>query len=158
MLKENRPCMHTVGTEEGFQVDKPCGPNARYDVCRPDAQHRWLFRCASLAVERAERHGEITAWVLRAADDPAEALMLLRPTLDAAAMAAAAGDYKILLAGGSLRPDSMRIARDDASIRGGGGVGVMNSLAKKKSHLQSRDATINREHGGTEPLSALAQE
>ena len=83
--------MHTVGTEEGFQVDKPSGPNSRYDVCRPDAQHRWLFRCASLVVEHTERHGEITAWVLRAADDSKEALTLLQPTLDAVAMAVAAG-------------------------------------------------------------------
>ena len=90
VLKENRPCMHTVGTEEGFQVDKPSGPNARYDVCRPDTHHRWLFRCASLVVEHTEQHGEITAWVLRAADDSSEVQMLLQPTLDAAAMAAAA--------------------------------------------------------------------
>ena len=100
VLKENRPCAHTVGTEDDFQVDVPAGPHARYDVCRPDGHHGWLFRCASLVVEHSERHGEITAWVLRPAaaandDDAAAAIAeegrtLLQPTLDAVAMAAAA--------------------------------------------------------------------
>jgi hypothetical protein len=29
VLKENRPCKHTVGTEDDFQVDVPSGPHAR---------------------------------------------------------------------------------------------------------------------------------
>jgi hypothetical protein len=29
VLKENRPCKHTVGTEDDFQVDVPAGPHAR---------------------------------------------------------------------------------------------------------------------------------
>jgi protein N-terminal methyltransferase len=93
IIKENRPCMHTVGTTESFQVDMPSGPNARYDVCRPDAHHRWLFRCALLVVEHTEHYGEISAWVLRASTDPTtqeEGRTLLQPTLDAVAMATAA--------------------------------------------------------------------
>ena len=89
ILKENRPCMDTVGTTESFQVDMPSGPNARYDVCRPDAHHRWLFRCALLVVEHTEHYGEISAWVLRASTDPTIE-ELLQPTLDAVAMAKAA--------------------------------------------------------------------
>ena len=99
VIKENRPCDHTVGTETDFQVDVPAGPHGRYDVCRPDGHHAWLFRCASLDVEHSERHGEITAWVLRAsaavdaattAEEEASTTTLLQPTLDAVAMAAAA--------------------------------------------------------------------
>ena len=69
-------------------------------MCRPDGHHRWLFRCASLVVEHSERHGEITAWVLRASsaaadtttteEEEAMTTTLLQPTLDAVATAAAA--------------------------------------------------------------------
>ncbi len=71
-------------------------------MCRPDGHHRWLFRCASLVVEHSERHGEITAWVLRASsaaadtatntteEEEAMTTTLLQPTLDAVAMAAMA--------------------------------------------------------------------
>ena len=70
---------HSGETEEGvFHVDTPAGPHARYDVTRPDAHHRWLFRCAGLQVEHSETciNGECTAWALRprAVDDASERL------------------------------------------------------------------------------------
>jgi hypothetical protein len=82
VLKENRPLVSTVGVEGLFQVDTPGGPHSRYDVCRPDLHHRWLFRCAGLAVESAEDHGEVTAWVLRPAGKSFDLSQLVQPTVD----------------------------------------------------------------------------
>jgi hypothetical protein len=84
---------------------------SRYDVCRPDGHHRWLFRCASLVVEHSERHGEITAWVLRASSAAADTTTteeeamttLLQPTLDAVAMAAAAAAAAVAEGGELIR-------------------------------------------------------
>ena len=68
--------------EATFQVDTPAGPHARYDVTRPDAHHRWLFRCAGLEVQDWEHWGETTAWVLGPTDAAkAEATRLEQPTL-----------------------------------------------------------------------------
>ena len=68
--------------EATFQVDTPAGPHARYDVTRPDAHHRWLFRCAGLEVQDWEHWGETTAWVLGPTDAAkAEAPRLEQPTL-----------------------------------------------------------------------------
>ena len=68
--------------EATFQVDTPAGPHARYDVTRPDAHHRWLFRCAGLEVQDWEHWGETTAWVLGPTEAAkAEAARLEQPTL-----------------------------------------------------------------------------
>ena len=82
-------------------------------MCRPDGHHRWLFRCASLVVEHSERHGEITAWVLRASSAAADTATntteeeamttLLQPTLDAVAMAAAAAAAAVAEGGELIR-------------------------------------------------------
>ena len=62
----------------------PAGPHARYDVTRPDAHHRWLFRCAGLEVHAWEHWGETTAWVLGPTEAAkAEATRLEQPTLEA---------------------------------------------------------------------------
>ena len=47
-----------------FLVDMPEGPNARFDVTRPDAHHRWLWSCAGLSVAHWEAWDEVGAWVL----------------------------------------------------------------------------------------------
>ena len=71
IVKENRPCVATgsgATSVDAFRVDVPEGAHGRYDVCRPDAHHRWLFRCAGLAVAAEELclNGEVTCWALRA--------------------------------------------------------------------------------------------
>ena len=67
VLKENRP-MHNRDDE--FTVDVPEGAHGRYDITRPDAHHRWLFRCAGLIELSSEHHDEVTAWVLCQAPSP----------------------------------------------------------------------------------------
>ena len=72
-----------AGRDATFQVDTPAGPHARYDVTRPDAHHRWLFRCAGLEVRAWEHWGETTAWVLGPTEAAkAEASRLEQPTLE----------------------------------------------------------------------------
>ena len=74
-----------AGRDATFQVDTPAGPHARYDVTRPDAHHRWLFRCAGLEVRAWEHWGETTAWVLGPTEAAkAEATRLEQPTLGTA--------------------------------------------------------------------------
>ena len=77
--EESASSTHSGESEEGmFHVDTPSGPHSRYDVTRPDAHHRWLFRCAGLQVEHSEAciNGECTAWALRlsALNDTSERL------------------------------------------------------------------------------------
>ena len=77
VLKENRP----LAGDGAFHVDVPHGPHGRYDVTRPDAHHRWLFRCAHLEIEHSEIEGEVTAWVLRPSTAALEGLRM--PSLEA---------------------------------------------------------------------------
>ena len=74
--KVARAIAATEQEESFFRVDTPSGPHARYDVTRPDAHHRWLFRCAGLRVEHAERciNGEVTAWALAPSSEVEELL------------------------------------------------------------------------------------
>ena len=74
--KVARAVAATEQEESFFRVDTPSGPHARYDVTRPDVHHRWLFRCAGLRVEHAERciNGEVTAWALAPSGEVEELL------------------------------------------------------------------------------------
>lgn len=63
VLKENYPYW-LPGESDAFAMDVPEGEHGRYDVTRPDAHHKLLFRAARLAVVRAERGKETVTWVL----------------------------------------------------------------------------------------------
>eukprot|EP00927_Polykrikos_kofoidii_P060241 TRINITY_DN55274_c0_g1_i1.p1 TRINITY_DN55274_c0_g1~~TRINITY_DN55274_c0_g1_i1.p1 ORF type:complete len:430 (+),score=61.65 TRINITY_DN55274_c0_g1_i1:115-1404(+) len=95
IIKENRPL--GLGKEEVFQVDTPEGPHGRYDVTRPDAHHRWLFRCASLIVKHWEHAGECTAWVLRPAvgNEVEESEGLVAPSMSLSDEAANVGSASL---------------------------------------------------------------
>lgn len=62
IVKENRPSWR--GKASRFEFDTPQGPNARYDITRPDAHHAWLFAKAGLDVLLSEHYDETTAWLL----------------------------------------------------------------------------------------------
>lgn len=62
VVKENRPSWR--GKESRFEFDTPAGPNARFDITRPDAHHAWLFAQAGLCVVHSEHFDETTAWLL----------------------------------------------------------------------------------------------
>lgn len=62
VVKENRPSWN--GKASRFEFDTPLGPNARFDITRPDAHHAWLFAQAGLAVAHSEHFEETTAWLL----------------------------------------------------------------------------------------------
>ena len=72
-----------IAPTESFRVDTPEGPHQRYDVTRPDAHHRWLFRCAGLRVEACEHciNGECTAWALTPAPNPSSEIASLEQPL-----------------------------------------------------------------------------
>lgn len=62
IIKENRPAWR--GKASRFEFDTPQGPNARFDITRPDAHHAWLFAQAGLSVLHSEHHDETTSWLL----------------------------------------------------------------------------------------------
>jgi hypothetical protein len=73
VIKENRPSAATGGKASRFEFDTPAGPNARFDITRPDAHHAWLFSQAGLDVIHSEHYDETTTWQLEArrGDGPA---------------------------------------------------------------------------------------
>jgi protein N-terminal methyltransferase len=62
VVKENRPSWS--GKASRFEFDTPLGPNARFDITRPDAHHAWLFAQAGLHVVHSEHFDETTSWLL----------------------------------------------------------------------------------------------
>ena len=63
VVKENRP--YGLQREDRFQMDTPAGENVRYDITRPDAHHRLLFRLAGLEVQSMERGEETNTYELK---------------------------------------------------------------------------------------------
>lgn len=63
VVKENRP--FGMAREDRFQMDTPAGDHNRYDITRPDAHHRLLFRMAGLIVKSIERGEETNTYELR---------------------------------------------------------------------------------------------
>lgn len=62
VVKENRPSWRAKASR--FEIDTPQGPNARFDITRPDAHHSWLFAQAGLSVLQSEHYDETTTWLL----------------------------------------------------------------------------------------------